>query len=79
LKEWKIKNRKIKHSPSEELISFRNSGGNYFVKIAESLINRTENVFTKGRKIVFLDSLRMICKDVPEKTLRLIEQRLKNI
>ena len=78
-KEWKIKNRKIKHSPSEELISFRNSGGNYFVKIAESLINRTENVFTKGRKIVFLDSLRMICKDVPEKTLRLIEQRLKNI
>ena len=78
-KKWKITSRKIKYSPSEELISFRNSGGNYFVKITESIINSTENVFEKWKKIVFLDSLRMICKDVPEKTLRLIEQRLKNI
>ncbi len=78
-KEWRITSQKIRFSPPEELISFRNFGGNYFVKITESLINSTANVFTKGKKIVFLDSLRMICKDVPEKTLRLIEQRLKNI
>ena len=78
-KELKITSQKTRFSPPEELISFRNFGGNYFVKITESLINSTENVFTKGKKIVFLDSLRMICKDVPEKTLRLIEQRLKNI
>ena len=78
-KELKITSQKTRFSPPEELISFRNFGGNYFAKITESLINSTENVFTKGKKIVFIDSLRMICKDVPEKTLRLIEQRLKNI
>jgi len=78
-KKWKITSRKIKYSSPKELISFRNSGGNYFVNIAESIINKTENIFTKGKKLVFLDSLRMICKDAPENTLGLIEQRLKNI
>ena len=78
-KEWKITSRKIKHSPSEELISFQKSGGSYFVNIADSIINKSENVSTKGKRIVLLDSLRMICKDVPEKILGLIEQRLKLI
>ena len=70
---------KLKVLHPVKLVSFRNSGGNYFVNIAESIINKTENIFTKGKKLVFLDSLRMICKDAPENTLGLIEQRLKNI
>ncbi len=78
-KEWKIINQKTKFLSTEELILFRNFGGRYFVKIAESLINRTENLFTKGKKIIFLDSLRMICKDAPENTLGLIEKTLKTI
>jgi len=78
-KKWKIINQKTKFLSTEELISFRKFGGEYFVKIAESLINRTENLFTKGKKIIFLDSLRMFCKDVPENTLGLIEKTLKTI
>ncbi len=78
-KQWNPTSQKLKDLHPEKLVSFRNSGGNYFVNIAESIINKTENIFTKGKKLVFLDSLRMICKDAPENTLGLIEQRLKNI
>ncbi len=78
-KEWNPTSRKKKILPPDELIFFRNSGGNYFVKIAESIISKTENVFSAGKKLVFLDSVRMICRDAPEDTLGLIEKRLKQI
>ena len=77
----KLNNSSIKKSAinSEAFIAYQKSGGIYFVKKAESIITKTQNKFEIGKKLVFLDSLRMMCRNFPKPVLGLIEQKVNRI
>ena len=78
-KEWNPTSQKKKVSHPEELISFRNSGNDFFVIKAEQVIKRFEDNYLIGRKLVFIDTLRMMCRDAPVQLLGYIKRKLDTI
>jgi len=75
-KDWANNNQyKITHIP-KRLISYRTSGGSYFVEKAERMIKREVNKKNIGKKLVYFDSLRMISRDIPENYLGFVKNKI---
>jgi len=58
---------------------FRQSGGDLFIKKAETIISTSQHKFSIGKKLIYLDSLRMLCKNVNENELGLVALNLDSI
>ncbi|MBH49546.1 MAG: hypothetical protein CMG69_02190 [Candidatus Marinimicrobia bacterium] len=75
-KDWANNNRyKNVHIP-KRLILYRTSGGSYFVEKAERIIKRELNHKNTGKKLVYIDSLRMMSRDIPEHFLGFVKNRI---
>jgi hypothetical protein len=78
--QYSTKKQKIKKRVNVEAINqFRQTGGDLFIKKAEHVIGTSKHKFSIGKKLIFLDSLRMLCKKANENELKLITLNLESI
>ena len=76
--EIKIDGKTMENNISAEkgLINYWESGGKYFIEKAESILGMYSNTFLISKKLILLDSIRMLCKKISPNKLGLINLKL---
>ena len=65
-----------KISAEKGLINYCEFGGKYFIEKADSILDMYSNTFLISKKLILLDSIRMLCKKISPNKLGLINLKL---